>query len=438
MKRLENHISWLHKEIPQWKQEGIIDEATSNKLEERYQHQLSSQEKGNTFLVVFGTIASLLIGTGIISLFATNWDFFNQTQKVIVSFIPLVISASLYLFTYLKKGDSMAWKESVSILVMLSFGASLGLISQVYHISGDLGQFLTVWLLSSVPLIYLYRSYAVFLIYVVFATVLLFVDWRNFDLVRVYLIPLLALPFYYLQLKHERLHNKTFVSSWLLPLAYGLMVLAKSMYEGSIAFLMIVAFSFFLYLLGQVIYSKENHVFKTPLKIYAYLVVIILAYCYTFVDLTESIVGGWELKRDILELHLHDQVKLVVFVGLGILLLVKCIKQGIHVNPFLAVTPLLFFLPLVVTRGEEMLITVIFCVYLFALGIYLIAQGVNNKSMLHLNVGMLVVCAMILSKFFEVDVSLTVKGIVSIVMGMCFLATNVVLSKNLKSTNHAK
>ncbi len=90
------------------------------------------------------------------------------------------------------------------------------------------------------------------------------------------------------------------------------------------------------------------------------------------------------------------------------------------------------------TKEDAIFVDVIFTIYLFSFGLFLIYKGINQKNMAKLNIGMLVISTIILSKFFEVDISLTLKGIVAILLGGAFLATNVVLSKKLKASNYEK
>ncbi len=62
------------------------------------------------------------------------------------------------LFVLRSRDDSRPWRESAAIFNLAAIGAAISLISQTYQIQGDFAQFVLVWMLLTLPLIYLLRS----------------------------------------------------------------------------------------------------------------------------------------------------------------------------------------------------------------------------------------------------------------------------------------
>jgi len=79
------------------------------------------------------------------------------------------------------------------------------------------------------------------------------------------------------------------------------------------------------------------------------------------------------------------------------------------------------------TQDLEVVSAVMFNLYLFALGVGTLVIGMRGRRLGTVNAGMVVLSAVILCRFFDADFSFLAKGIAFIVVGIGFLATNLVL-----------
>ncbi|MBP2663509.1 MAG: hypothetical protein H6Q71_1457 [Firmicutes bacterium] len=61
------------------------------------------------------------------------------------------------------------------------------------------------------------------------------------------------------------------------------------------------------------------------------------------------------------------------------------------------------------------------------LSVSIITNGVRNQRIGVVNLGMMTIVALIVARFFDIDVSFVVRGIVFVLVGLGFLAANVVL-----------
>src|SRR5690554_5546108 len=155
----------LQKDIPELLKAGIISPETAEKIKQFYNSKESSS--ANRLLLVFGILGALLVGLGIILVIAHNWDELTRTTKSIFAFLPLLTAQIACAFVLGKKYDNVVWRESATTFLVLALGACISLISQIYHIPGNLSSFLLVWMLLVLPLLYVMQSATAALLYIV-------------------------------------------------------------------------------------------------------------------------------------------------------------------------------------------------------------------------------------------------------------------------------
>ena len=134
----------------------VVTAETAEKIRD-YFHQ-KKEENHNRLSSVFGILGAILVGLGIILVFAHNWDNLSRLTKIILSFLPLLIGQLLCGYSLLKKSESTVWKETSSVFLFFAIGASISLVAQVYNIPGDINSFIIAWMLLSLPLVYLLQS----------------------------------------------------------------------------------------------------------------------------------------------------------------------------------------------------------------------------------------------------------------------------------------
>src|SRR5574341_805611 len=158
------HIQWLYRELPALMNDGVITAETADKLH-AYYGDIKDGSKSRIALIIFGVLGALLVGSGIILLLAHNWDGLSRATRTVLSFAPLLIGQLMAGWTLVGKNESVAWREGTATFLMIAIGASISLIGQTYHLSGDTGKFLLAWMLLSVPLAYLLRATAPAILY---------------------------------------------------------------------------------------------------------------------------------------------------------------------------------------------------------------------------------------------------------------------------------
>ncbi|MEK7813948.1 MAG: hypothetical protein AAB296_09315, partial [Candidatus Desantisbacteria bacterium] len=89
--------------------------------------------------------------------------------------------------------------------------------------------------------------------------------------------------------------------------------------------------------------------------------------------------------------------------------------------------PLLATIGYMCAVGSVIFPAILFNVYLFVLGIATITVGVQNGRLSMVNAGMLMLSALIVARFFDSDIGFVLRGIAFIIIGIGFLATNLVM-----------
>lgn len=107
-------------------------------------------------------LGASIIGIGLISLIAANWSTIPDTFKLMFDFLCLV-SLAVIIFRVYQIPSSMGFETLVIIFLLLCL-ASIGLIAQIFHTSGQWYHALLFWAAISLPLaLYSQRSFTPFL-----------------------------------------------------------------------------------------------------------------------------------------------------------------------------------------------------------------------------------------------------------------------------------
>lgn len=165
MAKNSRHIKWLYSELPELVSGNVLTPEAAEKIKEKYGPQ--PEFKAANFLrVLLGAGGALLIGIGVITLFAHNWDALPRYCKLFIAFAPMLASLCFCFWVLKNKRGSAPFSEGAAVFNALSCAACLAIISQVYHAGGSLRDYLTACLLLSFLLIYLFDSFAMLMLYI--------------------------------------------------------------------------------------------------------------------------------------------------------------------------------------------------------------------------------------------------------------------------------
>lgn len=416
MSQQSKHTQWLGRELRGWVKDGIIEEDTAEKLRVRYPES-PSRSSSQALVRILAIIGSLLIGLGIILVFAYNWNDLSKTGKLVLSFVPLGISLFLSVFTLLRRFASAAWRESVSILVGLTIAACIGLVGQTLHIQSDLSEFYFVWLLACIPFLWALRSRSLFCL-LSLLTVLWISSTNNYQETLVPLrywivtVPILAYLLFERRLAKSRLPLFVFAASQV----WAFSVL------GTIQFSFITP-AFWAATTFVVFYLWDTRIDLNQAKLKSHPAGIVSKLGITFVAYVLSFDDAWNLGTGDHYMSVLGIASIAVYALAYLFFVVERLRVRSWMEiPWTVLPVLILLLSFDSVKGDG--VAIVFNLYVLVLAVFAIIDGYRSDSMSRLNHGLIIILVLAVTRFFSGDFGMLARGMVFIGVGVGFLFAN--------------
>ncbi|HWR43018.1 DUF2157 domain-containing protein [Sporomusa sp.] len=415
-------VEWLYQQLPELVAKGIITAESAERIKNHY-GPVTDNTGTRTFLVIFGVIGALLVGLGIILILAHNWAQLTKINRLAIS-ISLLVAAQVIAGGVLWfKRDSIAWREGAATLLMLMVGAAMALVGQTYHLVEDTDAFLLTWMLLSLPLIYLMNAVSVAILYTVGIT---FWTGGHFGIGKQLIWALLgvAMPYYWGLLKNSRYANTTVILSWVLTICfYFCFAAAFSGYLDRLGLLIYSALFGLTYLAGELWFTSPDHGWCMPFKAIGLAGSIGLTFILTFNDVWRHVASGWNSVPPVS--YLIASVLLVMVIGGNLMLVKRTDRESRKFSLIPCVVGLAYLVQFYDRSGLGA--AIILNGYMLGLSISIISKGVREHRLGIVNLGMIMMTALIVARFFDIDLSFVVRGVIFVLIGIGFLVANVVL-----------
>lgn len=431
------------KHLPELIEAQVISPEIANRITDYYRQK--KKQGQNTLFVIFGVLGALLVGLGIILLIAHNWDHLSATVKLVFSFIPLVIGQALCVFALLKKPGNRIWSESSATFLFCSVGASISLVSQIYHISGDLGLFILMWMCLCLPVIYLMRSSFVSLLYLVGITCYACVKgYGMFPVSEPYwywLLLALVVPYYITLVKTQAESN--FVRFHHLAFAVSVTIVLGTLSMGNANLIYIAYFSLFgsFLLIGQLPFYQRHPLQDRLFELMGFAGTMGLLFMLSF---------DWfwnKFQEPNPKLIGQEMIPVVVITGLAGVILYRKYSSSLRLfhaegatgsggtaNVVRPIDVVFFvFIPIYILGGVIPSLGMI-CIngILLFLGISTILHGIKNNQIGTLNLGLLILAVLIACRFFDTNLSFITRGLLFVGAGLGFFILNYRMLKKRK------
>ncbi len=403
---------------------GVISPETADEIRDYYRNK--GGEFSSRLFIVFGILGAILVGLGIILIIAHNWDELSRSVKTGFAFMPLLVGQGLCGFTLLRQRESVAWRESTSVFLFFAVGASISLISQIYNIPGDISSFVLTWMLLCLPLVYIMPSSVVSLFYLVgityYACETGYWSYPRSESYWYWGLLLLILPHYYLLYRNRPASNFMIFHHWLVPLS--VLIVLGTVAHGKGELMFIAYFSLFglFYLLGNTSFFDGQHTRNNGYKILGSLGTIILLLVVSFDWFWQDLRADENLWNGVLMAPEFWVSLLLSLLGGGLLFLQQKGKSLQTIKP-ISVVFLLFILIFLLGLVSSFAVGLINLVVL-AIGVLTIREGAQRDHLGILNYGLLIITALILCRFFDGDLSFVIRGLLFVLVGAGFFATN--------------
>lgn len=422
----------IGKDISELLEAKVISQETGDRIREYYRNKPSGSP--GRLLAVFGILGAILVGLGLILIIAHNWDEMSKAAKTFFAFLPLVTAQALCAYALLKKQGHRTWRESTAGLLFFSVGATISLISQIYHIPGDLAGFLLTWMLLVLPLSYIMKSGTASLLYVAgityYAVEAGYWSYPATSPFLYWVLFLLALPYYYRLNQKMPRGNFTVFHHWFIPLSLTIVLGSFADEARDLMYIAYMSLFGLFYALGNsglvATKNKKNG--------------------YSFIGETGTIVLLLILSYDWFWLHLETRslpfpgtlvtpefiaASLFTLAAAGLLYQQRKRRtlQSLKISDFTFLLFIIFFL-----LGLAFAAPAIAGVNLLILftGISYVRWGVKYDLTGSLNYGFLIITALIICRFFDTNISFILRGILFVSLGISFFLVNYWLLKKRK------
>ena len=386
-------------------------------------------------LLVLSIIGSVLVGLGIILIVAHNWDDLPRAARTVLAFVPVLLGLSLVAVSVFRNAGNVAWREGSALLLASGILASVALISQIYHIHGEMQGYLLFCSVLILPLLYLPGSIVVtlgFLAMVLWQGVLVRTEHFGGTELPWAMLGLLAasVPAYVM---HAKAHGQSIGFWWhslFMALAVGVGVnLFHSDWE--------LAHVTVLLALGSA-YTLVPWLFPDPkLRTWPWALVggatvLIILFAFSFRPLWEELLreDHQGAKRDLLSLGLLS-------IGVAVVFVVAHRRRKLFERWPYPEALALFLLCTGVGLASPAWAAILVNLSLLAVGVVTIRQGILTRSLKRMNLGLLVVSLTILMRFFDTDLSFVLRGLVFIAVGLGFLYMNLRMLREQKRDGQA-
>jgi uncharacterized membrane protein len=110
--------------------------------------------------IITGGFGALMIGLGVIALFAANWDAFGREARAVIALAPVVACGVAAILAHARGVKSRALWEPVGILWCVSVAAAACLVAQTYQVGGSVPGLVLLVALLMLPVIWVTRAAA--------------------------------------------------------------------------------------------------------------------------------------------------------------------------------------------------------------------------------------------------------------------------------------
>ncbi|MBY6038011.1 DUF2157 domain-containing protein [Fictibacillus nanhaiensis] len=396
---------WMKREGQKWVEDKIITSEQLDLLVARYP-DTKEQSKITGILPI---LASVLIAIGILSFIASNWSEIPPFAR-----LSLLIFIMISFYTagdrYLKKGHE-ALGTSLNLLGIVSFGASIILLGQTFHLSAVDARLFVFWSLPAVY--YLYRDRSKLYLFLLAALTIggqiySLNEFQSFSYLLLFLFITCIGGFVFLY--PRKLETELFTIG--LSTQIFILLIVKDF-----NLLWFLLFGFALYTAGSWVHKS---VFKQSFKRLGTIIGFGFAYGLYFF-LTNEIVSDFEPHK-------------IYYLSVFILILALSIYAKRAENTFLSIWELLIFLPyfFLVELTDALAVGLLYLIVMFVYSGFMLAAGYRSENRAQINFGIVLFLLVCLMGYFNLAWAFMPKSIFFLIGGILLFILNAFLQRKKK------
>jgi len=152
---MNTHNRWLRAQLPGWVEQGVISPAQADTLRGLHPEPKAALPWG---MILFFGVGAVVIGLGIILLFAYNWHAIPKFGKLGLIFGALIAAQASGLRLFRLEDWRRQLGEALTVVGIMFFGAGIWLVAQVYHIEEHYPDGFLYWGLGALALAWVMPS----------------------------------------------------------------------------------------------------------------------------------------------------------------------------------------------------------------------------------------------------------------------------------------
>jgi uncharacterized membrane protein len=143
--------------IQKWKSEKLISAEQAEKMEADLV-EMKQRKSSSLWIIAISTIGAILLGVAAITFISANWEVLSRFEKITLAFAATFGSFGIGFYLAEIQRNFPKLGNALILLSTILFGATLALISQVYHLDGNPAGLFALWAIGILPVAYLLNS----------------------------------------------------------------------------------------------------------------------------------------------------------------------------------------------------------------------------------------------------------------------------------------
>ncbi len=424
---MNRYNQWLATQLPLWVNDNTISQQQADNLLSRY----PVKDSINLGRLLLTAVGSIMIGLGIILLFAYNWDEMGKHFKLSVIFGSLITAHSTA-FYFINRNKVLS--EGLFVLGTMLMGSSIFLVGQIYHLDTHYPNAFLLWSVGALALAWALPSLsqafmAVILVSCWHISEVIDFDYANHSALLLILITILPLVW--------RLHSPVlarFVSATLLT-SMALSILAIN--EDMVGVIMLMSASTLIaskQIIQNYLNSEQNEI-TFEIEKPAILVLIITMFCLTFTELIDEVlIFSFDSPITTAYFWITLVLSQLSFCWLAIKKQLSLLASLAELTIFLALLPALFDQP----HNSEILvniytlITLAFNFILLMFSIWLMINGARHANRQQMVYGSLVFSILAMVRYTDLFDSLVIRASIFLIVGITLFGVGNIYQRNKK------
>ena len=440
---MSKHITWLAEQIELWVKQGIVSREQATAIRSRYPDQKAGLPWG---LLVFAGLGTVIVGLGVILLFAYNWHAMPRAAKLAVVLVSIAgaHSAGVFLSRYTDWRRQLG--DALCLLGTMLFGAGIWLVAQMYNIDEHYPNGFLIWCLGALAMAWAMPSIAQGMLATVLVTVWVCSEACGFKMPVTWapLLIIAAIGSLAWRLRSRALLLVVLISLFVTMIAVTCIV-------GGMPFALVMNTAALFIAAG--ILAEERGWFVGSGPVWAAVgwpVFIVCMYILTFKDVVHDIMRYADPERE------GYAVACAVYAWLPFVLMLAAWAMvawtrftrprpaGTIQNSYLfALVPVAMLVCQFVARAdlersEQVPAVILFNLVFLALAFAWMGRGCQCGSVKQTTFGSIMFVALAFGRYFDLFESLAVRGLVFLLVGALLIAEGIFFMRGRKHARSAE